>query len=78
MNGELFVMSVIRVDGEVIGTGWIGKKVAVALLDDQKKLIKVLRNMGAIPPRVRPTIGTYDGETIIRYSGDIQLVLRTN
>lgn len=71
-------MRVIRHEGEVIGTGWIGKKVATSLLDDQKKLIKELRKLGAIPARVRPTIGTYDGETIIRYSGDIQLVLREN
>lgn len=83
MSHEYFIMRVIKIDGEIIGTGWTGKK--IALPGDDKKLISSLKKLGVIPKGKRPKVEHHDlmfngntDEVHISWASETQLVLKYN
>lgn len=75
---QLFIMRVIRVDGQVIGTGWTGKKLDADLLSDAKRLTKRLRALKVLTGRGRIDLTSVDGEACLTRNGAIELVFRVN
>lgn len=75
---QLFIMQVIRHDGQVIGTGWTGKKISIDALDDQTKLVKTLRRLKVLKGRGKVRLSSIDGEACLFQADAVQLVFRTN
>lgn len=76
---QLYIMRVIRHDGQLIGTGWTGKMLDADLLSDAKRLTKRLRTLKVLTGRGRIDLTTsVDGEACLTRNGAIELVFRTN
>lgn len=63
-------------DGQVFGTGYVGHRIDENLLENETKLIKTLRRLKVIPPRVKARLQLGADEPYIVYKNEIQLVLR--
>lgn len=75
---QLYIMRVIRHDGQVIGMGWTGKMLDADLLSDVKRLTKRLRALKVLTGRGRMALTSVDGHACLERNGALELVFSPN
>ena len=75
---QLYIMRIIKHDGQVIGMGWTGKMLDADLVSDVKRLTKRLRALKVLTGRGRLELTSVDGHACLARNGAVELVFSVN
>ena len=80
MKRDYFIMQILRIDGQCIGTGWTGKKMKAKYIGNADAMVKQLRRFKLIKGTRNSSIsiGQYGDEFMVEIKGKEEFYIQND